>query len=80
MKPTVNKKANQFVSFKLGDLQRLDIMKFPGGTTSLDSFFKSFKTSETKSFFRDEEFDCRQKMIKSEISPSDAFLAANFET
>ena len=44
MEPTVTKKANQFVSFKLGDVQFL-IMNFLGGATSLDSFLKTYKTS-----------------------------------
>ena len=35
---TVIKKANQFISFKFGDIQLLDIMNFLGGATSLDSF------------------------------------------
>ena len=35
---TVLKKANQFVSFKFGDIQLLNIMNFPRGVTSLDSF------------------------------------------
>ena len=52
--PTVIKKANQFISFKLGDIQLLDIMNFLGGATSLGSFFKAYKTSETKRFFRHE--------------------------
>ena len=51
MVPTVIKKANQFVSFKFGDVQLLDIMNFPGGATSLDSFLKAYKTAEAKSFF-----------------------------
>ena len=38
MEPIVIKKANQFVSFKFGDVQLLDIMNFLGGATSLDSF------------------------------------------
>ena len=41
IEPTVIKKANQFVSFKFGDIQLLDIMKFLGGATSLDSFLKA---------------------------------------
>ena len=49
--PTVLKKANQFISFKMGDLQLLDIVNFPWGATSLDSFLKAYKTSETKGFF-----------------------------
>ena len=35
IEPTVIKKANQFISFKFGDIQLLDIMNFPGGATSL---------------------------------------------
>ena len=38
IEPTVIKKANQFISFKIGDIQLLDIMNFLGGATSLDSF------------------------------------------
>ena len=51
MEPTVNEKANQFVSFKLGDVQLLDIMNFLGGATGLDSFLKAYRTAETKGFF-----------------------------
>ena len=43
MEPTVIKKANQFVSFKFGDVQLLDIMNFLGGATSLDSFLKAYQ-------------------------------------
>ena len=52
IEPTVIKKANQFVSFKFGDLQSLDIMNSLGGATSLDtsSFLKAYKTKETRSF------------------------------
>ena len=41
IEPAVIKKANQFVSFKFGDVQLLDIMKLLGGATSLDSFLKA---------------------------------------
>ena len=51
IKPTVIRKDNQFVSFKFGDIQLLDIMNFLGGATSLDSFLKAYKTKETKRFF-----------------------------
>ena len=51
MEPTVIKKANQFVSFKFGDIQLLDIMNFLGRATSLDSFPEAYKTAETKGFF-----------------------------
>ena len=36
LQPTVIKKANQFVSFKFGDIQLLDIMSFLGGATSIN--------------------------------------------
>ena len=48
--PTVIKKANQFISCKFVDIQLLDTVNFLGGATSLDSFFKAYKTSETKGF------------------------------
>ena len=51
IEPTVINKANQFISFKFGDIQPLDTMNFLGGATSLDSFLKANKTSETKGFF-----------------------------
>ena len=50
IEPTVIKKANQFISFKIGDIQLLDIMNFLGGATSLASFLKAHKTSK-KSIF-----------------------------
>ena len=75
MEPTVIKKANQFVSFKFGDVQLLDIMNFLGGATSLDSFLKAYKTAETKGFFPYEWFDCPQKMNNSELPPYDAFIS-----
>ena len=51
IEPTVIKKANQFSSFKVGDIQLLDIMNFLVGTTNLDSFLMAYKTSETRRFF-----------------------------
>ena len=57
IEPTVIKKANQFISFKFGDIQLLDIMNFLGRATSLDSFVKAYKTSETsetEGFFHNE--------------------------
>ena len=51
IEPKVIKKANQFVSFKFGDIKLLDIMNFLGGATSRDSFLKAYKTKETKGFF-----------------------------
>ena len=75
MEPIVIKKANQFVCFKIGDVQLLDIMNFLGGATSLDSFLKAYKTSETKVFFPYEWFDSPQKVNNSELPPYDAFFS-----
>ena len=75
IEPIVIKKANQFVSFKFGDVQLLDIKNFLGGATSLDSFLKAYKTAETKGFFPYEWFDCPQKMNNSELPPYDAFFS-----
>ena len=73
MEATVIEKTNQFVSFKFGDVQLLDIMNFLAGATRLDSFLKAYKASETESFFPYEWFDCPQKMNNSEFPPYDAF-------
>ena len=75
MEHTVIKKGKQIVSSNFGDVQLLDIMNFLGGATSLDSFLKAYKTSETKGFFPYEWFDCPQKMNNSELPPYDAFLS-----
>ena len=75
IEPTVIKKANQFVSFKFGDIQLLDIMNFLGGATSLDSFLKAYKTKETKGFFPYEWFDCPEKMNNKELPPYDSFFS-----
>ena len=75
MEPTLIKKTNQFVSFKSGDVQLLDIMNFLGGATSLGSFLKAYKTAETIGFFPYEPFDCPQKMSNSELPPYDAFFS-----
>ena len=75
MEPIVIKKADQFVSFKFGDVQLLDIMNFLGGATSLDSFLRAYKTAETKGFFPYEWFDCPQKVNNSELPSYDAFFS-----
>ena len=49
IEPIVIKEANQFVSFKFGDVQLQDILNVLGGAPSLDFFLKACKTSEMKS-------------------------------
>ena len=75
IQPTVIKKANQFVSFKFGDIQFFDIMNLLGGATSLDSFLKAYKTKMTKGFFHYEWFDCPEKMNNKELPPYDSFFS-----
>ena len=75
IEPTVIKKANQFVSFKFGDIQFFDIIYFLGVATSLDSFLKDYKTKETKGFFPYEWFDCPEKMNNKELPPFDTFFS-----
>ena len=75
IEPTVIKKANQFVSFKFGDIQLLDIMNFLGGATSLDCFLKAYKTKETKGFFPYEWPDCPGNLNNIKLSPFDSFFS-----
>ena len=75
VEPTVIKKANHFISFKFGDIQLLDTMNFLGGATSLDSFLKAYRTSETKGLFPHEKFDHPDKMQNTELPPYDAFYS-----
>ena len=51
IEPTVIKKANQFISFKFGDIQLLDILNFLGGATSLDSFLEGIQNFKIKRIF-----------------------------
>ena len=75
IEPTVIKKANQFISFKFGDVQLLDIMNFLGGASSIDSFLKAYRTSGTKGSFPYEWFDHPDKMQNTELPPYDAFYS-----
>ena len=75
IEPTVIKKANQFILFKFGDIQVLDILNLLGGATSLDSHLKAYKTSETKGFFPYELFDHSDEMQNTELPPYDAFYS-----
>ena len=72
---TVIKKANQFILFKFGDIQRLDRMNFLGGATSLVSFLKGYRTLETKRFFPYERLDHLDKIQNTELRPYDAFYS-----
>ena len=67
--PILIRKAHHFVSFKVGGVQLLDLLKFLGEATSRDfslvtspkSFLKACKISETKSFLLYEWF-CKPEM------------------
>ena len=75
IEPAVFKKANQFVSFKFGDVQLLDIMNFLGGATSLDSFLNAYKPEETKDFFPYEWFSNPEKLNNKELPLYDSFFS-----
>ena len=51
IEPTVIKKANQFISFKFGYIQLLDMKNFLGGATSFGSFWKAYEASKKKGVF-----------------------------
>ena len=75
IEPVVIKEADQNISFSFGDIELLDIMNILGRATSLDSFLKANKTSETKRFFPYEWFDHPDKMQNTEFPPYDAFYS-----
>ena len=79
MEPVVIKKANQFVSFKIGDVQLLDIMNFLGGATNLGSFLRAYKTEEAKGFFRMKGSTVHKRWITVSF-PLTTHFSANFET
>ena len=72
LEPVVIKKANQFVSFKFGDLQLLNILHFLGGALSLGSFLKAYKTSATKESFLYEWFNDPEK-LNGQLLPHETF-------
>ena len=67
----VIKKARDFISFKFGDIQVLDIMKFLGRATSLERCCKWDK----KKFFPYELFDSANKLENEELPPYEAFFS-----
>ena len=70
---SVIKKANDFVSFKFGDVQLLDIKIFLGGATTLASFLKAYKASEMKGYIPYEWFDIPNKLEEQQIPSYDDF-------
>ena len=50
-------------------------MNFLGGATSLDSFLKAYKTSETKGLFPYEWFDQPDKVQNTELPPHYVFYS-----
>ena len=47
----VLRKANQFLSFKSGNVQLLDVLKNLGAGANLDSFLKAYKIAEIKGIY-----------------------------
>ena len=50
IEPSVIKEVNQFILFKFGYIQLLDILEVLGGTTSRDSFLKALKIQKQEDF------------------------------
>ena len=75
IQPTVIKKANQFISFKFGDIQFLDILNFLGAAASLDSFLKAYQSEETQGYFPYEWFDSSTKLDCNHLPPYDSFFS-----
>ena len=50
-------------------------MKFLSGATTVDSFLKAYKASETKEFFPYEWFDNPYKLDFTELPPYEAFFS-----
>ena len=69
---SVIKKANDFISFKFGDVQFLDIMKYLGGETTLGSFLKAYKASE--------DFTDYEKLRKSGLDEQQALKKLQIKT
>ena len=67
-------KSKRFHFLQVGDVQFLDIMKFLGVATTLDSFLKAYKASETKRFFPYEWFDNPDNLDFPEVPPYEAFF------
>ena len=55
-------------------MQFLDILNFLGGATSLESFLKAYKTSETKGFFPYEWFNSADKLDQTGLPSYDSFF------
>ena len=75
IEPSIIKKANDFVSLKFEDVQLLDIMKFLGGATTLDSFLKAYKACEMKLYFPYEWFDTPNKLDEQQLPSYDDFYS-----
>ena len=73
IQPTVIKKSNNFISFKSGNVQFLDNLNFLGGATSLYSFLRAYKTSETKGYFPYEWFNSPDKLVQTELPSYESF-------
>ena len=75
IKPTVIKKADQFICFKFGDIQYLDILNSFCRAASLDSFLKAYQSEETKLYFPYEWFDSPTKLDYNHLPPYNSFFS-----
>lgn len=72
----VIKKANQFVTLKIGNVVFMDILNFLGGCTSLDGFLKAYRTSETKGYFPYEWLESYDQLLNTKhLPPIESFYS-----
>ena len=71
----VIKRANQFVSFKIGDVQLLDLLNFLGGTTRLDSFLKAYRTSKTTKIPLYQKFSDPENLTNTQLPSYENFFS-----
>ena len=76
IEPIVVNKANQHVSFKLGDVQILDILNFLGGAITLTHSFRHTRQKRQRSFSPYEWFDDAEKLsFEDHLPPHESFYS-----
>ena len=60
--PIIVRKANQFRSLIIGNVQLFNLLKLPGGAAHIDSLFENRKTKESEKFFIFEWFNHHNKL------------------
>ena len=75
IEPIVIKNSDQLVSFKIGDVQMLEILNFLRAATRVDSFLRACKTSGKNSRFPLEWFNDLEKLNITLLPPYETFFS-----